>query len=200
MKTRIYLETSSKTSSEYVFIKTLLEKLRRADYEIICVGGKNKLREVANKFHEHTAEGGENIIIFDADSANNGDGYANAMQRIREQIATLGIEVAGIFLFPNNADDGIFENLLEHLIRKDLHQTFLDCFSDYEACLGKNYEVPDIKGKMYEYIIIQKGLSDSAREHIKKGDWLWGNSDYWDLDACYLQPLKDFLCRHVSSR
>ena len=72
--TRIYLETGSKKTSEYVFIRTLLEDVLNFDkskyaVEIECVGGKDNLTNVTNKMIDTTlTDGGTNLIIFDADS------------------------------------------------------------------------------------------------------------------------------------
>lgn len=195
---RIFLETSKNTTSEYNFIETLLTRAALSDYEIIPVGSKDNIGNLQNKFVENTIEGGKNLIIFDADTTKRGDGYENTKQRIAHETFDDGVTIDGIFLFPNNQDDGTFENLLEHLIPEGKHKVFLDCFSDYAKCLGTEYKTPGVKDKMYEYISLQKGLTKKLKNEIKRGHWLWDNPEYWNLDADYLNPLKDFLAQHFS--
>ena len=190
--TKIFIETSKKSSSEYVFFDTLLKTLGLTRCEIITVGGKDKLASFSNELIANTIEGGNNIIIFDAD---------NSSEATRSRITgTFGekVRVDGIFLFSDNHDDGIFEDLLEQIVNKQSHQTFFDCFSDYAQCLEKHYKKPDVKDMLYEYISLQKGLTKQQRERIKRGDWLFDDPRYWDLDADCLLPLKNFLQQHVA--
>jgi hypothetical protein len=82
---KIFLETGKKTTQEYVFIKTLLvTKLNKpsSDYELIMVGGWNALPQVVNAFKSNTLENGENLIVFDADFAENGGGYISSMKSL----------------------------------------------------------------------------------------------------------------------
>jgi hypothetical protein len=148
--TRIYLETGSKKTSEYVFIRTLLEDVLNFDkskyaVEIECVGGKDNLPNVTNKMIDTTlGEGGTNLIIFDADSqAKAKDGGCIKRKKALQQILDSKGVQAEIFLFPNDKDDGDVETLLEKLMRKDLHEKFFDCYNDYETCLGDDYVRPD---------------------------------------------------------
>lgn len=190
--TKIFIETSKKSSSEYVFLDTLLKTLGLTCREIIPVGGKDNLASYSNELIANTLEGGSNIIIFDAD---------NSGEATRSRIAGTfsgEVRIDGIFLFPNNHDDGIFEDLLTQLVNKQSHQTFFDCFSDYAKCLEKHYKKPGVKDMLYEYISLQKGLTKQQRERIKRGDWLFDDPGYWDLDADCLLPLKNFLQQHVT--
>lgn len=66
---KIYLETGKKTTSEYVFIETLLRVLGLdKSYQIECVNGKDNLANAANTFMANTESGGKNLIVFDADT------------------------------------------------------------------------------------------------------------------------------------
>lgn len=197
--TRIFIEARHEKTAEYVFLDTLLEDLGLTEeqYEIICVGGKNNLVNAANKFRENTLEGGRNLIIFDADTVTTGCGYAATVERIEREIQENGLEVEGVFLFPNNSGDGIFESLLEELVQKEQHAGWLDCYHDYEACLGDKYRTPDIKGKMHTYISAQKTLSNTQRSKLGSGQWLFDDSRYWNLNAEALDPLKSFLTTYV---
>lgn len=197
--TRIFIEAKYNRTSEYVFLDTLLKYLgfTETQYEIICVDGKSNLTKAANKFRENSLEGGNNLIIFDADTPETGCGHTATKERITKETEGNHMEVTGIFLFPDNHRDGIFENLLEELIQKETHAIFLDCYHDYEICLGDNYVAPNLKGKLFTYISAQKALSNTQRNKLGSGQWLFDNSQYWNLEAIALQPLKDFLIQNV---
>lgn len=198
MKTRIFIETSRHTTSEYVFIDTLLKAMGKSQssYEIQCVGGKDNLRNLENKFLENTLEGGCNIIIFDADSPETGSGFEASRERILHTFSS-GIKIDGLFLFPDNHSDGIFENLLVALAQKKAHARFFDCFSDYEKCLGEDYVSPDIKGKLHTYMSAQKALTKKQHDLLGSGQWLFDDTRFWNLDSEAIQPLKRFLEAYV---
>lgn len=196
---RIFLETGKKTTSEYVFINTLMRhvlKVEESEYSIDCVNGKDNLHNAANKFISYSEDGDVNLIIFDADSPENNGGYNERKQTLTEELQSYGIK-ADIFLFPNNKDDGDFESLLESLMRIDKHKTFVDCYSDYEKCLGHEYVAPNRKGKLFTYISAMP-MSKTKRGKLGSGEWRFEDEEYWDLSNEYLQPLISFLERHLA--
>lgn len=196
--TRIFIEAKHKNTTESVFITTLLQHLGIAasSYEICCVDGKDNLDKNEVKFRENTLTGGRNLIIIDADTPATGCGYTVTKERILSTFPG-DVVIDGLYLFPHNHDDGIFENLLEELTLKDTHSIFFDCFSDYEKCLGDEYVSPDIKGKLHTYMSAQKALSKTQRRALGSGQWLFNDTRFWNLDVPELQPLKDFLKANV---
>ena len=84
--------------------------------------------------------------------------------------------------------------------RKDLHSVFFDCFGDYEICIkgvknadGKQvYHAPDKKAKAFTYISSMP-LTNSQRRHLGRGEWLFANPEYWDLDSDRLGSIAFFL-------
>lgn len=196
--TRIFIEAKHDKTSESVFIRTLLKYLGIAPsaYEIYHVDGKDNLANNEVSFRENTLQGGKNIIIFDADSSETGCGFDNTKSRILSTFPD-DVVIDGLYLFPHNHDDGIFENLLEELALKDKHSKFFGCFHDYELCLGNEYVSPDIKGKLHTYMSAQKSLTKKQRNSLGSGHWLFDDSRFWDLEAEELQPLKDFIEENV---
>lgn len=198
---RIYLETEKPATPERVFVNTILCHLKvdMNEFEIICVGGKDNLRNVINKMKETVIQDhGCNLVIFDADGIENGGGFEKRKSEIETLLASSGVN-ADLFLWPNNKDDGDFETLVEKLIRQDLHKQFLYCFHDYEACLGKEYLSPNRKGKLHTFVSAQKGLSKKQRDGLGKGEWMFDNPNLWNLNSQELESLKDFLNKYLMS-
>ena len=190
---RIFIESKNRSTPEYKFVDTLLKHMgiNQASYEIITLNGKDTLHLAKNQFLQNTAEGGRNIIIFDADSEENLGGFRRRKDDLESKLKQLDI-TAELFLWPNDNEDGDFETLLESIARKDLHKQFFDCFNDYEACLGREYIKPNRKGKLHTYISSMK-LSNSQRRSIGSGEWLFENDTLWNLEAPSLTPIKEFL-------
>lgn len=198
--TKIYLE-----GKDTVFIRFLLKILFPSiadDIEIISTGGWTNLHNVAPKLKETSDIQGVNIIIFDADESQNKGGFQNRRDKILEIKEQLNVEFE-LFLFPNNSDDGDFELLLEKIINPD-HQILLDCFSNYESCIIQRrtengtpfYKLPLRKSKIYSYIDAFP-VSRTTKERIKKGDYLFEDSNYWHVENEALETLKKFLRENI---
>lgn len=196
--TYIFLETGKPATSEAVFIKTLIENLgyNISSNKVEFVNGYKNLVNVIPTIKARCAEGGKVVIIFDADSLGNNGGYETRKKEIEEVLGENNAQ-AELFLFPNNGEDGDFETLLEHLIQKEKHTQMLDCYADYETCLGNDYVHPNLKGKIFTYISAMK-MSSSKRRKLGNGEWMFDNAEYWSLESDYLKPLKAFLQQHCS--
>ena len=74
----IFIEAGKPSTSEYVFIKTLVTRILDIDsgkFKIECVDGKDNLDKAANIFKTNSEEGGINLIVFDADFPANKGGF-----------------------------------------------------------------------------------------------------------------------------
>lgn len=174
-------------------------------WEFISTGGYGKLHLLDQKFRENTDNGGVNLVIFDADCEKNSGGFSGRKQYLEEKLEELSIS-AEIFLFPNHHDDGDFEFLLENIVNEE-HRCLLECFEGYEKCVGGHtdsngnpiYITPNRKSKIYAYVESIK-KSRSERERFKNSkEFFFDNSKYWNLNAEYLSPLKDFLQQAIHS-
>lgn len=196
--TYIFLEAGKPATSEAVFIKTLIENLgyNISSNKVEFVNGYKNLVNVIPTIKARCAEGGKVVIIFDADSLGNNGGYETRKKEIEEVLGENNAQ-AELFLFPNNEEDGDFETLLEHLIQKEKHTQMLDCYADYETCLGNDYVHPNLKGKNFTYISAMK-MSSSKRRKLGNGEWMFDNAEYWSLESDYLKSLKEFLQQHCS--
>lgn len=193
---KIFLETGKKTTPEFVFIKTFLKYIGRpidAD-NIVCVAGWTNLEKVFSQ-QSRKPEIEKILIVFDADSPRNGGGFASRRKELENVVN--GNPKAELFLFPNNSDDGDFETLLERIANQASNERFFDCFSDFEKCLGDAYRHPNLKAKLYSYINLQKDLSSQERDSLGRGEWLFENNRFWNLNHPALDALKDFFLKNI---
>lgn len=214
MKLHIFVETGipvvKKNNKQYTnewhfiqqYTKHLCSTLSDEDIDIIDVGGKDKLAFFDNQMRDFTVNGEKNLVIFDCDSMATGGGLKKRRDDFEALKKSANIDF-DYFLFPNNQDEGAFEDLLLRIINPK-HQGIMDCFSRYEQCVGGQneamggncYEMPNIKAKIYTYITAFKRSKRDA-DIVKSGDWNFCNDEYWDLDHSYLLPLKSFLSRYL---
>ena len=204
--TKIFIEAQDKTTPEYNFLKTIIDLyFSTKDVDFICIGGVGNLFNETNinQISQAQAVGEQVLVLIDADTVAKGYGFAKRKEDIESGMQTHKISFS-CFIYPNNQDDGEVENLMESAARRDLHQVFFDCFEDYEKCVSgvkdeyglPLYNTPNLKGKLHTYMNAQK-LSNKLRRRLGAGDWLFSNTDYWDLNAVALQPLKDFLATNL---
>ncbi len=206
MKLNIFIESAApqkrgKTNEQY-FIEQYVEHLDSgAQIKCVGLGGKDKLINFANLIEQNTKKGEKNLVIFDCDSPGNNGGISQRKAWIEKLKKDNNLEF-DYFFFPNNKDDGAFEDLLLHIINTE-HKCIIDCFECFEHCISTHnsaqmYEMPNMKAKMYTYMETFK-LSRDEREKFKKGDWFFNDKRFWDLDNPYLNPLKEFILKNLNS-
>ena len=164
-------------------------------------GGYQKLRseDAIGIMRQNTDQGGINLVIFDADED---------VERRRSELLAIkdefGVEYE-LFLLPNNKGAGALEDLLENIINPD-NQPVMDCWSTYEGELGKvriptktppTLTIPAKKTKIYAYLETLLGKSKSQKKLLKDANRNYENAQHWDLDAEYLEALKEFLKKNL---
>lgn len=204
--TKIFIEAKSVKTSEYYFIKTIIDIFfPYIEVEFIFMDGIGNLynETILNQINLAQESGEQVIVLADADTTAKGFGYAKRKEEIDNGMRIHSLSFP-YFLYPNNQDDGDVEVLMENAARRDLHFTFFDCFEDYEKCVSgakdefgePKYNVPNLKGKLHTYMSAQK-LPRKLCKRFGSGDWLFDNKDYWNLDVDALQPLKEFFAVHL---
>lgn len=184
--------------SDIRFLKNFIEHIIKNinKFEFINIGGWKGIEKILNELKKNTFDGIKNVLILDADTESNGGGFQKRKKEVKD---TIGNDIQyDLFLFPNNKDDGDLETLLEKIINPN-HKGLLECFENYEDCITSKdsiYETPNTKAKMYAYISSFK-LSSEERKDLSK-DWLFSNSEYWNLNSKKLYPLENFLCSLLS--
>ena len=146
-----------------------------------------------------TDKGGTNIVIIDADK--DIDARRSDVLSWKEENA-LEFE---LFLLPNNQDTGALEDLLENIINPNNRPIF-DCWENYEKelvtldILGRTpppLTTPAKKTKIYGYLEALLGESNTQKELIKEVNRNYENTQHWNLDAEYMEPLREFLLRTI---
>ena len=106
-----------------------------------------------------------------------------------------------LFLLPNDKDAGALEDLLENIINPD-NQPVMECWQTYEGELAKvriptknppTLTIPAKKTKIYAYLETLLDKSRSQKELIKDRNRNYENTQHWNLDLAYLEPMKLFL-------
>ena len=165
-------------------------------------GYKNLSNEsILQRMRMNTDQGGVNLVIFDAD-----DDYEARWKELSSIKERDGVEFE-LFLFPDNRDAGALEDMLENIINTR-NRPILDCWENYEKELvqlqieGRTpppLTTPAKKTKIYGYLEALLGESKNEKKKIKEKERDYENTLHWDLDADYLERLKEFLTKSLIS-
>ena len=164
-------------------------------------GGYQKLKseDAIGVMRQNTDMGGINLVIFDADEDT--ESRRAELLAIKEEF---GVEFE-LFLLPNNKDVGALEDLLENIINPN-NQPVMVCWQTYEEKLREvripsktppTLTIPAKKTKIYAYLETLLGKSRSQKKLIKDANRNYKNTQHWNLDAEYLEPLKEFLVKYL---
>ena len=168
-----------------------------ADERIVILKGWDNLKTEASalRMRSMSANGGVNLVIVDADKD-----FQRRKDEIERWQQANKVEFE-LYLLPNNKDAGALEDLLESIINPN-NRPILDCWENYEKELVQ-LDIPDRtppplttpakKTKIYGYLEALLGETKSQKELIKEVNRNYENTQHWNLDAKYLEPLKEFL-------
>ncbi len=161
--------------------------------------GKNNLPKFANQMRTMSANGGINLVVFDADD--DIEARRKELLAIKEQF---GVEFE-LFLLPNDKEAGALEDMLENIINPN-NKPIFECWEGYEKELVKldipgrtppPLTTPAKKTKIYGYLEAYHGETKREKELIKEANRNYADPRLWDLDAEYLGALKGFLERNL---
>ena len=175
-----------------------------ADERLVNLEGWGNLIAEASaaRMRSMTANGGVNLVIIDADKD-----FQDRKDEIAKWQQANGVKFE-LFLLPNNKDKGALEDLLENIINPNNRPIF-DGWEDYEKELVKlvipgrtppPLTTPAKKTKIYGYLEALLGETKREKEQIKEPKRNYENNLHWNLDAEYLEPLKEFLTRNISEK
>ena len=168
-----------------------------ADERLVILKGWDNMKTEASalRMRSMSANGGVNLVIVDADKD-----FQSRKDVIKRWQQANDVEFE-LFLLPNNHDAGALEDLLENIINPN-NRPIMDCWEDYETELVKldipgrtppPLTTPAKKTKIYGYLEALLGESKSQKEMIKEVNRNYENTKHWNLNADYLEPLKEFL-------
>lgn len=167
---------------------------------IIQVKGCKNLSDplYINELIDNTDNGGQNIIIFDADEPGYGNnGFKSCCQKLDDIRRQENVSFEQ-FLWPNNEQDGKVEDLLIKLI-PETYKAVYRCIETHQDCLrGLADEVKDqikfaeLKDKVGYYLhTLSQSSQASKRDYTQR---------YWDLNPDAnndLRRLKTFLDKYL---
>jgi len=164
---------------------------------IQSVRGWTNIKNLEQTFTKYKDRNDNVLIIFDADTESNCGGF----DRRKKDIEGYGLTLDGIFLFPNNKNDGALEDLLENIINQT-NKSIFDCWNKFENCLQeyaskeitKKLTVPAKKSKIYVYLEVLLGKAEKIKDPYRE----YKATEHWNLDAEYLLPLKNFLEKYLT--
>lgn len=168
---------------------------------IVNLEGWTNIKGIAalRRMRSTTDNGGVNIAILDADKD------IDARRKdILDWKQEHDVEFE-LFLLPNNHDAGTLENLLENIINPNNRPIF-GCWEHYEQELVQTdipgrtpppLTTPAKKTKIYGYLEALLGETKSQKELIKEANRNYENTQHWNLDAKYLEPLKTFIQNNI---
>lgn len=141
----------------------------------------------------------KNLIILDTDTSDGKvhpeGGVRKRKKRIKAYENDWDVSLPN-FLIPNDKDEGNIENLFDAIKSPIKWEDFNNCYNRFCRCIDQfsshtDY-FNDAKNIFYTYIMLYEGS-----EKAKEGERVFIGSDLWDLDNNYLNPLKDFLLKHI---
>lgn len=160
--------------------------------EVIEVGGCEKLSVdiYSSMLEDNVANGGVNIIVFDADYAgkiNGNKGHELCVKKL-EDIKRNKSLVFEYYLWPNDKGDGIIEDLLRKLIPTD-NECIYGCIEAHHLCLESlpitDLRVAELKEKVGYYLYtVNKASRPSCRDYK--------DSKFWNLDVGSVDDLANF--------
>ena len=157
--------------------------------------GKDNLPKFANQMRTMSANGGINLVVFDADD--DIEARRKELLAIKEQF---GVEFES-FLLPNDKETGALEDMLENIINPN-NKPIFECWESYEKepvkldISGRTpppLTTPAKKTKIYGYLEAYHGETKREKELIKEANRNYADPRLWNLDAEYLGALKGFM-------
>ncbi len=169
--------------------------------DVITTSGWNEIKSnaIVNQLKKNTADGGVNLVIFDADV--DIESRRAELEQIKQE-KNIAFE---LFLMPDNKGTGALEDLLERIINPE-NQCVMDCWHRYEGDL-KGQTIawktpttptsPSKKSMIYGYLEALLGASKSQKVLIKEANRNYADTNHWNLMSESLQPLKLFLSSYL---
>ena len=167
-------------------------------FRIHVSGGWTNWKTVTQELAEAEDNNLPTALIYDADS--NLFSRRNELQSKLNNIKSK----ARIFLLPNDQEMGCLEDLLKHLVPSK-YEPVTACFDRFmtevrelSPALVPSHNLPDPKTKFYSYASLLLEKKDKEKKEDKENPASerhrpYKGVEYWDLNAPYLDDLKEFI-------
>jgi len=174
-------------------------RIYNKDVEIISIDGCTKIRDKVYKeqFIDNTEKGGLNIVIFDADYkdvGNGNNGFESCCQRLDDLKNELNFDY---FLWPDHENDGFLEDVQRKMIPES-KLPILSCMESHFSCLDSLREEHNLlefndkaKISIYLYYCQKENKASLVR---------YNDTEYWDLSLEkneFLNRFKLFLGKYL---
>ena len=202
-RVKIFVEGLADKTFLRQYVKNAFNILLSCD-DIITTGGWQEIKSntIVNQLKKNTANGGMNLVIFDADTD------VESRKAQLEQIKHEKNIAFDLFLMPDNQSTGTLEDLLERIINPE-NQCVMDCWHRYEDDL-KGQTIawkspttptsPAKKSMIYGYLEALLGTSKSQKDMIKEKNRNYTDKNHWNLMSEALQPLRSFLSSYLTEQ
>lgn len=130
------------------------------------------------------------ILILDADND-----FESRQNEVLNDFRQNNIPIE-LFLFPNNNSTGSLESILCEVA---IENQIIKCFEAYETCIS-GHQSPVIKSKIFAYLdalLPAVNKKNDKNDLIQDNNRNYRNSEHWNLNHEFLNPLKEFLSQHI---
>lgn len=181
----------------------ITDKDLKANKYIHCLQGWANLKNLKHLIEELYTEK-HSLIFLDADDHETPEksGFVESNKYIDDLMKSWEWKNYDKYIFPNNKDEGEFEDFLEKIINTNNSSVF-ECWEGFENCLTagyKNFNIPAKKSKIYLYHEVLHRNTIKEKDKCKDSGRDFKDTKLWDLDVKnnnYLIPLKTFLDKHL---
>jgi hypothetical protein len=164
--------------------------------QFILLNGKDDSKFKASDFFPREETAKKNLIIIDADN----DDLADRRKHINNLLSNFEeTAIADLFFLPNDIGSGNLEELQKSIVHEK-YASFFECYDTLNNCIPTPYKL-NLKDAVYAY---QSTLLDE-KESKKRVDYIGASpkhligDKFWNLDHKALNPLKEFLLKHLSA-
>jgi hypothetical protein len=188
MKVKFFVEDKAHVKFLIDYIEEHFQfSLTDADfYKLSSWSGYKEGGKAFPDYEQNTNNDIINITILDAD--NNPEGRRNI---VKSDFDMLNIR-SHLFLFPNDNLVGAIETMLSEIA---VDRKIIRCFETYERCI-EGYQKPVKKSKIFAYLdalLEEKYKKTNRKDLLQEQNRNYRNTEHWNLNHEYLQPLYDFL-------
>ena len=181
MQWEVYVEGNS----DRHFLASVVGQMKMVGFVWrVIEGGVSSLPAMQQQMLEGCDAGNRIAVIVDANT-----NVSSQRRDLHREIGRMELPIpVPSFLLPNDSEPGCLETLLEAMAEAP-HGVVYNCLDQYGHCVrshNSKYGLPDAKARIYAYC-------EALGIQTKPDERDYRNSDYWNMNAPAVDPLKQFL-------